>query len=183
MNDKKKEKVILFRYEVCVYDDGSTETKRLPLEVEKKEIAKKDFIDLNLTSSRIGQILLTLRYLVNQYNSYDSDEQDMFLIGAELKEAINKCSQDYGVTTNSVLDKFIRQLKDLDNNDMTMEYLKNLLLDYLKMMDSNPKRILLKEILNRAESKTSTKKDNRSIELFFNEPSATPIILTSGKTV
>lgn len=174
-------KKILFKYEVLVYEDGSMETKRLPLEVPKGE-EQKTFIDLNLVTGRIGQCLLTLKYLVERFNQFDSDKEEMFFISSEFKAAIKRVSEDYEVTENSVLDKFLRQLKSNSNITINMDYLRDILNKYLEEMDSKPRQIIIKDILIDSVPKNTTKQDNLAINLFFDQP-ATPFILKNGKTV
>lgn len=176
-----EEKKILFKYEVLVYEDGSTETKRLPLEAPKVE-EQKMFIDLNLVTGRIGQCLLTLKYLVERFNQFDFENEEMFFITSELKAAVKRVSEDYNVTENSILDKFLRQLKPISNIAINMDYLRDIINKYLEEMDSNPEQILIKDILINSVPKNTTKQDKQAINLFFNQP-ATPFILKNGKTV
>lgn len=174
------ERKILSRYEVLIFDDGSMESKRLPIDVPETKMEK--FIDLNMTSNRIGQILLTLKYLTKQFDEFDYEAEDMFLISSEFREAVRKASNDYGVDEKSVLDKFIRQTKRADKTTLKMEYLKDILMDYLQNMDNNPKRIMIKEILIESISDNTTKRDLVAINDFFEQPSIR-FVLKSGKTV
>ncbi|MCD7990911.1 MAG: hypothetical protein LUK37_03625 [Clostridia bacterium] len=178
MNADKK---ILSRYELIIYEDGTTETRRLPLEVIPEE-KTESFIDLSHTTSRIGQMLLTLKYLVQQFDNYEFDNLDMFSVSSEFKIAMSKAGDDFGVEVKSVLDKFIRQTRKINGESMTMDYLRDVLHTYLEELDSNPKQILIKDILINSVSAKTSKQDKLAINLFFDQP-ATPFILKNGKTV
>lgn len=166
-------------YIVKVYDDGSIETERQPLEITP---LPKDgnFINTAEISNKMGQILVTLKYLVADFEKTVFEDDDTFFIGASLRRAMERTCGDYKVGITSVTDKFSRALSmPLDE---TREYLREYLKEQAERKNTEDEPYQIEKILLDSISDRTGKKDIFAVRKFFRDTKI-PIILKDGRTI
>lgn len=161
---------IIAKYIVEIYDDGSTKSLRLDLDQEEENTELEDIILLNEIAGRTGQILLTIKYVVEAYQRHDLRDGE-FMIKPVLREALNKTADVYHVTLQSVVDKATRQLeiKMEDFRIMLMEYLHTLNASRVYTREETDS-IRLKNALINSLTRRTGKMDQVMIERFFANP-------------
>ena len=161
---------LIARYIMEVYDDGSIRTSKIDIQgTESKEI---NIVNLREVTGRTGQILMTVQAVTNSYWNYLAKDDGGFILSTQLKQAMKKTADAYGVTIQSVTDKMTRQM------GWNMDQFRDALEDYLNMLDFN-KEIYNKEETDKLELKKALKNclTNRAgategdiIEKFFENP-------------
>ena len=161
---------LIARYMIEVYDDGSIKTVRH--EIEKEQSENINIVNLRDVTGRTGQILLTVKFVIDAYKKYAENNDGGFVLKRQLKEAMDKTALMYGVRIQSVVDKMTRQL------GWTMEQFRYTVAEYLELIDLD-KTIYYKEETDKLELKKALmasitsragKSEGDIIEKFFENP-------------
>lgn len=157
------QRVLVDRYEVFVYSDGTKEYRKIPLN------RNMGIVNLNDMTSSMGEILLTLSYLCRDFREYKLHKcNESYIITERLSKAVKKTAEIYNIAEKSVTDKFIRGLTKFNSEEnVTMEYVRDFIMNWLICLGDNNKRIKLKELLIK---NANTQSDLENIILFFNNP-------------
>ena len=188
-NRIEEEKKIIARYITKIYDDGSMEVERLPIEIEKIPRNKKEsYIDCNQISGSTAQLLLVVKEVVRSFDETPNDID--FQIDGEVRIALRSVATYLKVNVITVLNKVTRDLKnqgqkiELDNFiEMVKEYIE----DYYAASQFDHPKLAEEEcqLIQAAYESVPTRYkigNQEAIKLFFKNPHI-PFLLKNGMTV
>lgn len=160
---------LIGKYIVEVFDDGSMKTSRISLEEREQEA---EVVNLNDTTGRTGQSLLTIKELIELYDIHNFDTDGNFELRPMVKEAMDKTAKVYGVKIQSVIDKMTRQLNGIEMSELR-SYLSEFLDVYSDGSLNQPdvqENLKIKNLLLESVSTRTGKRDSIMITRFFQNP-------------